>query len=150
MKGAYAACTALSHPVQLLLVPLRAHTFLCRCPESWVVLNPACSCSFGYHKMEIMKTYLASFVSCSFPIHLFMNTIRVYGIHYYIKKIPFLNHFCSSQLFFFFTWAEVQSFRWKYFTCHKIVASTFLQDEISATLGVIDLIIELLVNEYTP
>lgn len=102
MKGAYAACTALSHPVQPLLVPLRAHTCLCRHPESWVVLNPACSCSFGYHKMEIMQTYLASFVSCSFSIHLFMNTIRVYGIHYYIKKIPFLNHFCSSQLFFFF------------------------------------------------
>lgn len=50
MEGARAACTALSHPEQLLLVLLWAPTCLCclcRCPESHVLLNPACSCFFG-------------------------------------------------------------------------------------------------------
>lgn len=50
---------------------------------------------------------------------------------------------------FFFTWAGVQSFRWKYFICHKIITSIFLQEEISATSGVIELI-EIPVNECTP
>lgn len=148
MEGAGAACTALSHPVWLLPVLLWARTCLCRCAGSWVVLNPACSSFLGNHKIKIRQTYPASFVCRYFLIGLFINIIKVYGIQYYIKKIPFLNCFCSSQ--FFFTCAEVRSFRRKNFTCHKIITSTLLQDEISATLGVIDLIIELLVYEYSP
>lgn len=50
----------------------------------------------------------------------------------------------------FFTWAGVQAFRWKDFICHKIITSTLLQDGISANLGVIDLIIEIIVNKYAP
>lgn len=149
MEGAGAACAALCHPVWLLPVLLWAHACLCSCAGSWVVLNLACSCFLGNHKIKILQTYPASFVCHYFPIGLFININKVYGIQYYIKKIPFLNCSCSQQ-FLFFTCADVQSFRWKYFTCHKIITSTLLQDEISATLGVIDLIIELLVYEYSP
>lgn len=146
MEGAPAACVGVSHPVWPLVLPLRTHPCLCRCPVSCVGLDPACSCFFGNHEMEILQTYPASFVCCSFCIGLFMNTNRVYDIQYYIKKIPFLNCFCSWQLFFLL---ELK-FSHSDGNILSATKSVFLQEEISATSGVIDLIIEILVNECTP